>query len=94
MGYRAPRGFWEKLGSASCAGGLLGGLIALDERVRDRLVDVISHLYASGLPYWGSQAAGVGNALAVAVESQSISHAPLLLFSLSAALLVVFMLRA
>jgi hypothetical protein len=90
MGSQLPRGLGEAVGSLICFTVLLGTLIAIDDRVRDR---VTFELSGATLNSWGGQARSVTNVLIEAAHDQSIQHAPLLIFSLVAVVLVVFMLR-
>jgi hypothetical protein len=66
-------------------------LVSVDERVRDRFGDLFSG--GNGLSTWGDRAADLGRALAGAVRHQSIENAPLVVFAVVGAVLVVFMVR-
>lgn len=87
------RAFREALMSAGTVLLLLLVLIAFDDRVRDHVSRrVIAHpsVEVEGLVRQGRDFTMV---IAQAAHSQSIGHAPLLIFSAAAAVLVVFMLR-
>jgi hypothetical protein len=73
---------------------VLGTLVVLDPRVAHRL----SHLTSRGpggseLRGVADQAGSLGSALLMAVKDQSLDHAPMLVFTVVALLLVGFMLR-
>jgi len=69
---------------------VLGGLMFVDARVRDRLSALISGQDGGTLP---DRAAELGNALLTALKYQSIENAPLLIFATVGAVLFVFMVR-
>jgi len=80
----------EAIGSLICAIGVLGALVAFDDRVRERLSLEMS---SQGLATWGERAGGVATVILAVARDQSIEHAPLLVFSVVAVVLVLFMLR-
>jgi hypothetical protein len=84
------RGARESLTSALCFAIILGMLIALDARVRDRFVGV---MHDAATEPWGERVGAFGAIILQAARDQSIEHAPLLIFSLVATVLVLFMLR-
>jgi len=84
------RGMGEAIASLLCFIGILGALVALDDRVRDRLSFEMS---SERLASWGDRAGSVANLIAEVARDQSIEHAPLLVFSVVAVVLVLFMLR-
>lgn len=65
-------------------------LVSFDDRVRDRFAD----LFGAGVGPWGDRVADFGSALANAARYQSIENAPLLIFSVVGAVLVLFMFRS
>lgn len=73
---------------------LLGLLSAADERVRAQVAAM-----ANGTPSTAEfatvsrQARAIGGTVATAVKDQSIEHAPLVIFSVTATVLMLFMLR-
>ena len=82
------------LTAAAGVAAVLVGLAVIDGRVQDRLAS----LFAGRGPTGGLLSAGgrlqeLGGAILVAVRDQSIEHAPLTIFALAAAVLVLFMLR-
>lgn len=72
---------------------LLLVLVAFDDRVREQ---VSMHLHARpsmALTTAGRQMGELTTVVIHAVREQSLGHAPLLIFTLAAAVLVLFMLR-
>jgi hypothetical protein len=72
---------------------LLLVLIAFDDRVRDQVSRRVVAHPSQELANVGRQASSLTNTIAVAARDQSRGHAPLLIFTLAAGVLVVFMLR-
>ncbi len=72
---------------------LLLVLIAYDDRVRDHVSRRIVAHPSAELASVGRQASDFATVIVQAARSQSIGHAPLLIFTLAAAVLVLFMLR-
>ncbi len=70
---------------------VLGGLVSVDERVRDRFSDLLHG--SDSLSPWGDRIGDLGAALLMAVRHQSIDNAPLLVFATVGAVLFVFMFR-
>ena len=70
---------------------VLGGLVSVDDRVRDRMSDLVSS--GNNLTPWGDRLSDLGSALLSAVRHQSIENAPLLVFATVGAVLFVFMYR-
>jgi hypothetical protein len=83
----------EALMSAATVAFLLLVLVSFDPRVRDefsmRFVDHPTEQIAAA----GYQARSITTVIAQAAHRQSLAHAPLLIFSLAATVLVLFMLR-
>ena len=72
---------------------LLLALIAFDDRVRDHISRrVVTHPSVE-LASAGRQLQDFTSVIASAARDQSLGHAPLLIFTLVAAVLVLFMLR-
>jgi hypothetical protein len=72
---------------------LLLVLIGMDDRVREQLsLRVVAHPSVE-LASASRHLTDLSNVIAMAAREQSLSHAPLLIFSLAAAVLVLFMLR-
>ena len=87
------RGLREALMSAGTVVVLLLVLVGFDDRVREQ---VSLHLNARPSVELASAGRQMGDLTAVlthAVREQSLGHAPLLIFTLAAAVLVLFMLR-
>jgi hypothetical protein len=70
---------------------VLGGLVSVDDRVRDRFSDLLHG--SDSLSPWGDRIGDLGAALLMAVRHQSIDNAPLLVFATVGAVLFVFMFR-
>jgi hypothetical protein len=87
------RVYREALMSAGTVAILLLVLYAFDDRVRDQVSRrVIAHP-SQEVASVGRQASNLTNAIAVTARDQSRGHAPLLIFTLAAGVLVLFMLR-
>jgi hypothetical protein len=72
---------------------LLLVLIAVDDRVRDQVMRrVVAHPSMEVESVW-RQVTTFTSVIASAARDQSLGHAPLLIFTLAAAVLVLFMLR-
>lgn len=87
---KLTRGMGEAIASLICFICVLGALVAIDDRVRDRLSFEMS---SQQLTTWGERAGSVVNVILDVARDQSIAHAPLLVFSVVALVLVLFMLR-
>ena len=72
---------------------VLGALILLDPRVGQHLRALVRGGAPRGVNDIGDQLGALGDALLIAARDQSIGHAPLLVFSLAAIVLVFFMVR-
>jgi hypothetical protein len=70
---------------------VLGGLVSVDERVRDRFSAVVRG--DDALTPWGDRVGDLGGALMMAIRSQSIENAPLLVFAAVGGVLFLFMFR-
>jgi hypothetical protein len=90
MGLRVGRSLGEAAASAACLLAVLAALLVADDRARERIVQAVSDGRAMS---WGRQASGVVQALVDAAGDQSLAHAPLLIFTVVGALLLLFMLR-
>jgi hypothetical protein len=83
----------DALVSAGAVVLLLLALIAFDDRVRDYVSrPVVAHRSAE-LAGAGQQLHDLTSVIGTAARDQTINHAPLLLFTLAAAVLVLFMVR-
>jgi hypothetical protein len=88
-GYPMKLGLRETIVSPAIFAGMLLMLVSFDDRVRERFTDLVG----GGVGPWGDRLADFGNALADAARYQSIENAPLLIFSVVGAVLVLFMFR-
>lgn len=70
---------------------VLGGLVFVDPRVRDRMSALVWG--GDGVSSAGERAGDLGSALLTALRYQSIENAPLLIFATVGAVLFVFMVR-
>ena len=80
-------------GSAAGFLAVLGVLVAMDPRVAHRFSNVMAGSPAGQFRGVADQASTLGAALFGAIRDQSIDHAPLLVLTAVAVLLVGFMLR-
>jgi len=80
-------------GSAAGFAAVLGTLVALDPRVGHRLSQFVVGSRGGEFRGAAEQAHALGTALLDALKDQSIDHAPLLVFTAVAVLLVGFMVR-
>jgi hypothetical protein len=87
------RAFREALMSAGTMVILLLVLVAADDRVRDQFSRHVVARPSVELASAGRQLREVTTVIAQAARDQSLGHAPLLIFTLAAAVLVLFMLR-
>jgi hypothetical protein len=81
--------------AASAAGFLavLAALVALDPRVAHKLSRIVAGSPAGEFRGVADQAGSLGSALLMALKDQSLDHAPVLVFTAVALLLVGFMVR-
>lgn len=84
-------GIRQSIASAAVFTAVLLALVSIDDRVRERCSVLMSG--GDGLSPWGDRAADLGHALVDAARHQSIENAPLLVFAVGGAVLVLFMLR-
>jgi hypothetical protein len=75
--------------SAAMFGLMLLALMWADDRVRDIVTS-----QAGSASSWSSRASDIGTVMLGAVRHQSIENAPMVVFAVVGALLVLFMLRA
>jgi hypothetical protein len=85
--------FREALMSAATVVILLLVLIAFDDRVRDHVSRRIVAHPSMELASLAHQVRDTATVLVQAAHTQSLGHAPLLLFTLAAAVLTLFMVR-
>ena len=87
------RAFREVLMSAGTVIILLLVLVAYDERVREQVSRRVVAHPSMELASAGRQVRTFTNVIASAARDQGLGHAPLLIFTLAAGVLVLFMLR-
>jgi len=87
-------GLRQGIASAAIFAAVLLVLVSVDDRVRDRMNDLVRGGSGGSLTPWGDRAGDLGSALVAAVRYQSIENAPLLVFAAVGAVLVVFMLKS
>ena len=85
-------GLREAILSPAIFAALLLMLSSVDDRVRDRFANLVSP--ADGLAPWGRRLSEFGDALASAMQYQSIENAPLLIFAAVGATLTLFMFKS
>jgi hypothetical protein len=90
MGLRVGRGLGEAAGSAACFFAVLAVLIMADAQIREPIANAVAQTRSTN---WIGQASAVIRVVADAASQQSIEHAPLLVFTVVGALLLLFMLR-
>jgi hypothetical protein len=83
-------GLKQSIVSAGVFGALLVLLMSVDPRVRERMSDLVSQNGPSTLAQRATELVG---ALVAAVRHQSIENAPLMIFAVVGAILVLFMLK-
>jgi hypothetical protein len=78
----------QGIASAAIFGAMVLALMWKDDRVRELVV-----MQAGGASSWGSRATDVGSTVLSAARHQSIENAPMVVFAVVGAVLVLFMLR-
>ena len=87
------RAFREALMSAATVALVLLVLVSIDDRVRNEIAVRFMSNPSHQLTAAGRQAQTLTAIVAQAARDQSLAHAPLLIFSVAATVLVLFMLR-
>ena len=87
------RAFGEALMSAATVMVLLLVLVTFDDRVRNELSMRFMDHPTEQIALAGHEARTITSVIVEAAQRQSLDHAPLLIFSLAATVLVLFMLR-
>ena len=87
------RGIRQGFVSTAIFAVVLGALVSVDDRVRERFTAVISG-GGGNLTPWGDRVGEFGDALISAIRYQSIDNAPLLVFTAVGAVLFVFMVKS
>ena len=73
---------------------LLVALVSIDDRVRERAMQLVTTPPSSAeITRAGTQIESVSTVLFKAARYQSVEHAPLVIFGVAATILVLFMLR-
>ena len=72
---------------------VLATLVFVDPRVHDRFSALMTQASSDGLATWGERVSALGAAIAQVARDRSLDQAPLLVFSVVAAALLIFMLR-
>jgi hypothetical protein len=85
------RGIKQGFVSTAIFAVVLGALVSVDDRVRERFTLLMS---GGQLTPWGDRVGDLGDALMSALRHQSIENAPLLIFTAVGAVLVVFMVKS
>jgi hypothetical protein len=80
--------------SIGVLGAVLGVLMSVDARVREQLQAVVSLTSPAGLGAAGRQLRDLGLTLFEAARMQSIEHAPLVIFTVVATVLLLAMMRS
>jgi hypothetical protein len=84
-------GIRQTIASVAIFSAILVALVSVDERVHDRFSQLMSG--ANGMSSWTDRAGELAKALLTAAKYQSIDNAPLLIFAVVGAVLVVFMVK-
>jgi len=88
---RLPKGLGEAIGSLVCFIALLGAVVAFSDRMGDHISLEVS---GERLVGWGERAGAIANGMLEAAGNQVIDPTPLLVFSVVAVVLVLFMVKA
>ena len=70
---------------------VVGGLMYVDPRVRDRFTQLVSG--GDGISSWDNRLVDLGGTLISAIRYQSIENGPLMIFAVVGAVLFLFMVR-
>ncbi len=90
--FRRP-GIGEAMASAISVLAVLTILVGVDGRVRDRFTALVTQASSDSIDTWGHRASALSDAVIQAARDRSIDQAPLLVFTVVAAALLIFMLR-
>jgi hypothetical protein len=94
MASRLRRVCGDLLVSIGMLGAVLGILVSVDARVREQLQAAVSVTSSVGVGAVGGQLREVGLTLFDAARTQSIEHAPLVIFAVVATVLVLALMRS
>lgn len=81
------------MASVLCVVAVLATLVAMDNHVRDGFMALVSQASSDRLTTWEERANEFSDAVVQAARDHSIDQAPLLVFTVVAAALLIFMLR-
>lgn len=70
---------------------VVGGLVYVDPRVRDKFSQLVSG--GNGISSWDNRIVDLGAVLIAAIKSQSIDNGPVVVFAAVGAILFLFMVR-
>lgn len=87
---RLPKGMGEAIGSLVCFIALLVAVVAFNDRVGDHISLDVSGERLAG---WGERAGAIANGMLAVTRNQFIEPTPLLVFSVIAVVLVLFMVK-
>jgi hypothetical protein len=93
MASRLRRTCGDLLLSIGVLGAVVGVMVSIDSRVREQLQAIVS-VTPAGLTAVGRQMGDVGVVLFEAMRTQSIEHAPLVIFAVVALVLLFAMTRS
>ena len=83
----------DALISVGAVGLLIVGLVSIDDRVRERVTEILKKPPSSAeIAGTGAQVAQVSNVIYKAARDQSVEHAPMVVFGVAWAVLVLFIL--
>lgn len=94
MATRTRRALAEATASLACLVAVLVALVSLDPLVRERMTQLSYDASPGGVVRWSHKLEGVADAVMQAARNQNIDNSPLLIFSVVAVVLVIFMLRS
>jgi hypothetical protein len=87
------RAMSDAMMTAGSALALVAGLVVIDADVREQIAMRLSSHPSAALAAAGGQVRDLTSVILVAAREQTLSHAPLAIFTLAAVVLVLFMLR-
>ena len=88
------RGIKDTLISVGAVVLLIVAIVSIDDRVRERVTDILNRPPSSAeIAGTGAQVVQVSLVVFKAARDQSVEHAPMVIFLVASAVLVLFMLR-
>jgi len=94
MASRLRRVCGDVVVSAGVLTAVVGVLVSIDARVREQVLAVVNAASPAGLGEAGGRLREVGGALFEAARTQSIEHAPLVVFAVVATVLLLALARS